>query len=87
MLPPSRRSSVVDLSEEVPHKRATWEINTFTIALGLWRETSGITRHNYQSLLKVFELLEDIKTLKGLLRTVSTLKKWVKRQLPLIKLR
>ena len=59
MLPLSRRSSVADLTEEVPHKRATWEMNTFTMALGLWCETSGITRQNYQSLIEALRFCES----------------------------
>lgn len=87
MLPPSRRSSIADLSEEVPHRRSTWEMNTFQLAFGLWCETSGLTRQSYQGLLEVFNLLDDLKTLKDLPRSITTLKKQVNAQLPLMKLR
>ena len=87
MLPPSRRSSVTDLSEEVPHTRAKYPLHRFVMAMGMWAETSGVSRQHYQGLLEVLGLLEDLQTLKDLPRTVSTLKKWVQGQLPLIKLR
>ena len=57
------------------------------MALGLWCQIPGITRQNYQSLLEVFELLENLETLKNLPRSVTTLKKYVKAQLTLLKLR
>ena len=87
MLPPSRRSSIIDLSEEVPHARASLEMKPFILAFGLWCQVTGVTRRDYQSLLEVFELLDDVQTLKELPRTVSTLKRHVSGQLPLMKLR
>ena len=43
--------------------------------------------HSYQSLLEVFDLLKLLETLKHLPRTISTMKSYVKAQLPLLKLR
>ena len=87
MFPPSRRSSIADLSEEVPHTRASSELKPFILAFGLWCQVAGVSRHDYQSLLEVFELLDDLQLLKELPRKISTLKKHVQQQLPIMKLR
>lgn len=50
--PPSHRSSVADLSEEVSHVRTSTESNRFFPAFGLYFQTTGFTRRGHQSLLK-----------------------------------
>ncbi|KAL9635849.1 MAG: hypothetical protein Q9204_002463 [Flavoplaca sp. TL-2023a] len=89
-MPPTRRSStstVKDDSEPVPHRRSDKELDPFTFALGLWCEVSKITRHQYQSLLEVFRLAEDLNSLRTLPGTITTMQKYVRQQLPLLPLR
>lgn len=89
-LPPTRRSStstVKDDSEPIPHKRSATELDPFTFAFGMWCEVSKITRHQYQSLLEVLSLAESVESLRTLPGTITTLKKYVKEQLPLLPLR
>ena len=84
---PTRRSSIMDQSKEMSHERARSELKTFTMAFGLWCQVTGISRRSYQSLLKVFSLLEDLETLTHLPRTIAIIKTYVKAQLSLLGLR
>ena len=56
------------------------------MTFGLWCQTTGSSRQDYASLLEVFNILNDIATLKTLPRTIIIIKKYVKEQLPLMKL-
>ena len=85
--PPSGQSSIPDLSQEVEHIRAKSEMSQFGLAFGLWCETTGISRNDYAGLLEVLGLLQDLNEIKTLPKTITTIKKHVSAQLPLIKLR
>lgn len=76
-----------DSSEEVPHKRSLDDIDDFTMALGLWVEDMGITRQGWTSLLDVLSLLESVKQIDRLPKSISTFRKNTKAHLPLLKLR
>ena len=87
MGPPSRRPSIIDLSTEAEQPRTRTTESTFYMAFVLWCQITGITRDHYQSLLEVFNLAESLDDFKHLPRTVNTVKKHAKEQLPHIKLR
>ena len=57
------------------------------MAFRLWCQVTGLSGQSYQSLLKAFDLLENLETMKHLPRTISTMNNYVKAQLPLLKLR
>ncbi|KAI9748114.1 MAG: hypothetical protein M4579_007309, partial [Chaenotheca gracillima] len=87
MLPPSRRPSATDTSEQIPHKRSVYIMDDFTFALGLWCNQSNIGRQQYSSLLETLALLKDVNQIKTLPKDVTTLKRSVTAQLPLIEQR
>lgn len=76
-------------SEAIPHPRADVHegLDSFTLALGLWCEQSGISRVQYQSLLEVLHLVESVDTLRWLPKGLSALKKKCKSQFPIIAVR
>lgn len=87
MDPPSRRSSVPDISEEVPHQRVRFENSEFNMALGLWCEQVGVSRSQFTSLREILRILEPNDHLKSLPNSLTTLKRRTKGQLPLLPMR
>ena len=87
--PPCRPPIAVqeDISEEVEHKRTLAPMNDFILAFGLWCETESISRQSYRSLLECLHLLRTVAPIAALPSTVSTLKKNIWAQLPLMQLR
>ena len=87
---PSRRSStgtIEDMSEEVPHRRS-WGISSdFQMLLGLWAEVSGISRKDWQGLLQVLRCCDDLDHIKELPECLTTLKRRMRADLPLMKMR
>ncbi|OJD11207.1 hypothetical protein ACJ73_09590, partial [Blastomyces percursus] len=55
--------------------------------LGLWCESAGISRREYEGLLEVLDTLDDISSIRRLPRTLGTLKQNLKAQFPLLELR
>ncbi|KAI9764395.1 MAG: hypothetical protein M1835_007592 [Candelina submexicana] len=69
MPPPSRRSSTTsetNASEDVPHKRSSQPLDTFSFAFGLWCIDAGISRMKYTALLEGSNLLENLQSIQSL---------------------
>lgn len=92
MLPPystSRRASKAkeeDTSELVPHHQIALESSNFKLALGLFANNTGMSRQEYLALKEILSLLGNTE-IDSLPSSVTTLKKQVTRQLPLLKMR
>ena len=92
MPPPSRRSSTtldfeIDMSEEVPYHQATTEMSDFMLALELWVQEAGITTDMYIALLEVLQMLDHLSQIQLLPKSLSTLKRNIRTQFPLMKMR
>ena len=64
-------------------------INTFTLAIGLWLESSGCSRQDYTHLREVLALqhtLSRVDTPLNLPLKLDTLKRYVRSHLPMLRL-
>jgi hypothetical protein len=76
-----------DGAEEVRHDRSPYIQERFALLLSLWCEHVGISRSQYAPLLQILLTLEDVRPIRILPSTLSTLKRRFKAQFPILPLR
>ncbi|SMR42192.1 unnamed protein product [Zymoseptoria tritici ST99CH_1E4] len=85
--PPGQAQLSVDASTSVVHRRMPTAILDTKLALGIWATSVGISRPEYQNLLAILNMTDDLSALRNLPGTVDTLKKHAKETFPLLDLR
>jgi hypothetical protein len=68
-------------------RRRSEEISVFRVALSLFAFKYNVSRQMYASLIEILHLAPNVNALRELLRDVRTLKAYLKRCLPLLKMR
>ncbi|KAG6035510.1 hypothetical protein E4U41_006043 [Claviceps citrina] len=83
---PARRH-VEDTTMEVKHETHPPKLSCFATALIIWEEQNNITRQGHRELVEVLQLVDNINQLKELPVRKDTLRKHLRRSLPLVALR
>ncbi|KAI1102952.1 hypothetical protein F4804DRAFT_247491 [Jackrogersella minutella] len=79
-----------DTSETIPHHRNLTLMSDFHMALGIWAQLNGISDSTYRSLREILQTQitpETLREIHSLPVAVSSLKRGLKKRLPLLEMR
>ncbi|KAL7624010.1 hypothetical protein AAE478_001475 [Parahypoxylon ruwenzoriense] len=79
-----------DNSEAIPHRRNLTLLSDFHMSLAIWAQLNGVSDSTYQGLREILQTnitSETIREIHSLPVSVSTLKKGLKKRLPLLEMR
>ena len=80
----SHCSSILNISEQISHKRLKAVLFKFVLIMRLWCEDVDLSRSKYASLQEILQILKLNFKLENLSDSLSTLKRWIKEQLSLL---